>query len=86
MFKEAFELIKNKEHLSLAGLNKLVAIRSFINKGLLDELKIAFPDLDKIDRPLVQNPVIPDPQWVAGFTSGEGSFAVYVYKSKTKLG
>ena len=32
------------------------------------------------------NPVIPDPQWVAGFTSGEGNFAVQIYKAKTTLG
>jgi len=32
------------------------------------------------------NPVIPDPQWVAGFTSGEGSFAVQIFKANTTLG
>jgi hypothetical protein len=31
LFKQAFELIKNKEHLTIEGLNKLVAIKASIN-------------------------------------------------------
>jgi hypothetical protein len=29
----------------------------------------------------LDNPVISDPHWVAGFTSGEGSFIVRIYES-----
>lgn len=34
----------------------------------------------------IENPVIPHPQWVAGFTSGEGCFFISTFKSKTKIG
>ena len=35
---------------------------------------------------MVENIAIDDPYWFAGFASGEASFMVNIYKSKTKLG
>jgi hypothetical protein len=34
LFKLAFDIIKNKEHLTKEGIDKLLAIKSFMNKGL----------------------------------------------------
>lgn len=42
LFKQAFELIKCKIHLTQEGLEKLVNIRASMNKGLSEELKLAF--------------------------------------------
>jgi len=81
LFKQAYELIKNKEHLTHEGLSKIVAIKASVNKGLPDQLKEAFPDVEPMDRPLVVNKEIPDPSWLSGFTSGEGSFLVRVFLS-----
>ena len=39
LFKQAFELIKNKEHLTLDGIQKFVALKASMNKGLSDQLK-----------------------------------------------
>ena len=61
LFKQAYELIKNKEHLTHEGLSKIVGIKASINKGLPDQLKEAFPDVEPINRPLVVNKEIPDP-------------------------
>lgn len=36
LFKQALELIQNKEHLTIEGLQKLVAIKASINHGLSD--------------------------------------------------
>lgn len=36
-------LIQNKEHLTIEGVNKIVAIKASMNLGLSDELKVAFP-------------------------------------------
>ena len=49
---------------------------------------MAFPNvIPKYKSSLVQNSVIPvNPDWLAGFTSGEGCFYVKIVKSKTKLG
>jgi len=48
LFKKAYELILNKQHLTLEGLKTLVAIKALINKGLPDQLKEAFPKLEPV--------------------------------------
>ena len=57
----AVNLIKNKQHLTKEGLDKIVGIKASMNLGLSDQLKIAFPNVPYIDRPLVQNKKISDP-------------------------
>jgi hypothetical protein len=53
LFKETFNLTLKKEHLTLEGLHKIVAIRAFLNRGLSPELKAAFPEITPTGRPLV---------------------------------
>lgn len=65
------------------GLEKVVALKANLNWGLSDELKAAFPNTVPVNRPLVENQVIPDPNWVAGFSSAEGCFFVRISKSET---
>jgi hypothetical protein len=43
LFKQAFELIKNKKHLVDDDILNLVNIKASMNLGLSEELKIAFP-------------------------------------------
>ena len=43
LFKQAVELMEQKEHLTEAGLAKIVAIKASMNRGLSAELKAAFP-------------------------------------------
>jgi len=52
-----------------------------VNKGLLSELKEVYPDVEPVKRCDVVNKEIPDPNWLVGFTSGEGCFAVRVFGS-----
>ncbi len=87
LFKEAFNIIKNQEHLSKEGLLKLVGIKASLNLGLPLNLKEAFPDVVKVTRPEYTFKGIPDPNWVAGFVSGEGNYYVKTSSSITnKLG
>ena len=85
---EVCEMIERKEHLTPEGLHKIIAIRASMNRGLSDELSAAFPSIVPVVRPLVENPQeqIIDPNWLAGFTSAEGSFLIKVTPSKTKVG
>ena len=83
LFKQVVELYKNKEHLTTEGLNKLIAIKASLNLGLSDKLKTAFPKVIPVNKPIVPNQNIPDPMWIAGFTSAEGCFLVSVKESKT---
>jgi len=78
---QAFNLILNKEHLTMEGLAKLVAIKASINLGLSSELKDAFPNIVPVSKPKIINQNISDPLWVAGFTTGEGCFYINLPKS-----
>ena len=57
-----------------------------MNLGLSEKLKAEFPEVVPVERPEVTTPSTIDPNWFAGFTSGEGSFMVNIYNSQTKLG
>ena len=83
LFKQAMGLINCKAHLTLEGLKQIVNIRAAMNNGLTDVLKKEFPDLTPIARPLIQNQKIIDPNWLAGFTTGEGCFFIDFSKSVT---
>lgn len=89
IFKNILGMMKNKEHLTLQGLEKIVSIKASLNLGLsvAARIKVAFPKIKPILRPLALNQEIPHPDWVAGFTSGDGSFYLTIRKSdKFKVG
>jgi hypothetical protein len=52
-------LLLNKEHLHEEGLNKILSLKSLLNKGLSDKLKLAFPSVKTIDRPVLEVDNIP---------------------------
>jgi hypothetical protein len=80
-------LVLNKEHITGEGLNKIVAIKASMNRSLSSGIVSSFPNVLPVERPLVEDFPIPGPQWLAGFTSGEGCFFIVIQKSKdTKLG
>jgi len=83
LFKQAYELVKQKDHLTSEGVQKIVNIRASMNNSLTDNLKKAFPNTIPVSRPLVLDQEIKDPNWLAGFTGGEGSFMVQMHKSLT---
>jgi len=87
LFKQAINLVLNKEHLNMEGLTKIVSIKASMNKGINNKLKESFTNLIPVERPLVLNTSIPDPQWLSGFTSGEGCFFIVIHKSpNSKIG
>ena len=56
LFKRVLELMNRQEHLTvLEGLNKVVAIKASINKGLSSELNKAFPDIIPAPIPLIES-------------------------------
>ena len=81
LFKLAIETMSRKEHLTQEGLHKILAIKASLNRGLSEELELAFPGIVPVLRPLVQNQTIRDPFWVAGFASGEGCFYIKIKSS-----
>jgi hypothetical protein len=88
LFKQAYNLIKQKEHLTKEGLEKIVALKYNLNKGILqtDVLYEAFPNIIPIIRPKYIYKGIPDPNWMSGFVSGDSTYCVSIEKSNNKLG
>lgn len=84
LFKSIVDKMDKREHLTEVGLQSIINLRASLNKGLSPSLKEAFPNSVPVLRPLVEDKNIPDPQWVAGFTSGEGCFYVAVSKSNSE--
>jgi len=66
-FKSVVISCSQKEHLNIEGLNKIVAIRASMNRGLTDILKKEFPNVVPVNRPIKGKPHYLDPNWVSGF-------------------
>ena len=87
LFKEAVKLMNNKAHLSIEGLNQIVNIKASMNLGLSDFLKSEFNDFTPVERQVINTENIPDPNWIAGFVTGEGNFDVRITQQSTnKIG
>jgi LAGLIDADG endonuclease len=86
IFKQCFEIIKQGEHLSEKGLLEIIGLKSSLNLGLPDNLIKFFPKLIIKERPGYLFKGIPDPFWVSGFTSGDGSFHIVLRNSDSKSG
>lgn len=88
IFREAFSILENKSHLTTEGLTKLVYLKNLLNKGLSEKMKEAFNFNTEESNynynfkfPFHIFKGIPSPMWVAGFTSGDGSFFIKYFKS-----
>lgn len=83
LWKACATLVKNKEHLTEEGLQKIINLKSALNKGLSETLKLAFPAVLVLERPEYTGPTTRlNPYWVSGFIDGDGSFTVNI-ESKT---
>jgi len=80
LFKQVVNLMNDKAHLTSEGLAKILALKASMNNGLSGKLKEFFPHIVPVPRPLVENQEILDPNWLAGFTTGDGCFDVIVKK------
>jgi len=83
LFKRVLGLMDRQEHLTPEGLIKIARIKASMNKGLSEDLQTAFPNVTPVSRPIVDVAIIPDPNWIAGFVSGEGCFSVNIAKSSS---
>lgn len=79
-------LVQNNEHLTVEGLQKFLAIKASMYRGLPQPIT-AFGNITSINRPSVLDWKIRDGNWLAGFTTGDGSFIIRIIKdSFRKLG
>lgn len=81
LFKQIVILINTKVHLTDLGLQQIINIRSSMNLGLSDLQKYEFINYKPVPRPVINYTEIPNPNWIAGFSSAEGCFLVNILKS-----
>lgn len=88
LFKQVLELVNNKDHLTVEGLNQIINIKASMNLGLSDTLKSEFAGYVPVMRPLVNDPenLELDPHWISGFVSAEGNFDIRMPSTNNKLG
>lgn len=72
-FKKAINMMLNKEHLTVEGINKLQVLSQSMNKNRTFADKFNFCQNNNIDSLIT-------PQWIAGFVDGEGCFYFYIGK------
>ena len=86
-FTKIVELMSNNAHLKTEGLHKIINIKASMNLGLSDVLKSEFINITPVDRPIILTKIIPEPNWLTGFVSGEGCFLIKISKSNShKIG
>lgn len=62
---------------------EIITLKSASNLGLSEDLKKSFSNSKILSKPELKFKNIPDPFWISGFVSGEGSFNFVVNKSKS---
>jgi hypothetical protein len=66
-------MIKEKKHLTIAGLEQIAKRRATSNHGFSPEnyqgVISYFPSFNPVPRALVRNRIVPNPHWFAGFVS-----------------
>lgn len=82
LFKQIVELMSNKAHLTGEGLQHIINLRASMNFDLSDIQINQFPNIIPVAWPIINTTNIPNPNWLAVFTSGEGCFYVDIFKSK----
>lgn len=86
LFKYCYDICVSGAHLTLNGFRKILSFKSSLNKGLSSTLIVAFPGIIPEPRP-VNLPISKlDPNWIAGFISGDSSFSVAIENVSTGLG
>lgn len=87
LFKQIINLMNNKAHLTVEGLNQIVNLKASMNLGLSPALKSEFSGYKKVERPVINcdNAYI-NPFWLSGFVSAQGNFEVRIPKTNSKTG
>lgn len=82
LFRQIILILKEESPLSEQGFIKVLNFRYNLNKGISEELKVLYPNLEPALRLEVPEGVI-HPEWLVGFVDGEGSFNVITVEKKS---
>jgi len=83
LFKRIIEIMNNNSHLTLDGLYQIINIKASMNFSLKNIIKKEFSQFTPVERQIICTNSIPNPNWLSGFTTGEGNFQVWIAESKS---
>lgn len=91
LFKQIINLMNNKAHLTVEGLNQIVNLKASMNWGLSEKLISEFPGYRAVERSVIncdprRSGLIINPSWLSGFISAEGNFDVRTTQSNSLIG
>ena len=81
LFKQGVDLLKSKVQKNIEGIHQIISLKSSMNNGLSDTLRMQFLTVPTAPRPVIRFEGIPHPNWLAGFVDGDGCFYVNTRKS-----
>ncbi len=81
IFSDIIKLIENKAHLNKDTIKEIIILKSILNKGLSDKLKLYFPNIVKINKYKKYESNIINSNWFAEFYSRDGCFLISIYKN-----
>jgi hypothetical protein len=85
LFTKVVELINNKEHLKSTGFMTILNYYASINRGLSSKVLSSYPDIVGVDRIKPNLPNCLNPNWVSGFTAGDGGFSIGIRKKTNQI-
>jgi len=81
LFVRILHLINEGAHLNEIGLQEIVNINASLNRGISNFVKSQFSHIQPVLRENVKISTISNPNWIAGFVSGEGNFDAGIRKA-----
>lgn len=85
LWTKVVDLIKNKEHLTDLGFEKVLIFYSSINTGASSKVLNQFPGITKAERPLLNLPLFLNPYWVSGFSADECGFSIGIRANTNQI-
>jgi len=85
LFTKVVELISKKEHLNYTGFTTVLSYYASINRGLSSTISSLYPNIIGVDRIKPNLPDCLNPNWVSGFTAGDGGFSIGIRTNTNQI-
>lgn len=85
LFTKVVDIISKKEHLNSTGFTTILSYYASINRGLSTTLSSLYPHVVGVDRIKPNLPDSLNPNWVSGFTAGDGGFSIGIRSNTNQI-
>lgn len=75
--------MESKNHLNINGFLTILTYYASINLGVSSKLTKFYPNIIPVKRPNIFVRTKLDPNWISGFTAGEGGFSLILFQPNT---